>query len=84
MICCQQDSGSWQVGGEELIEAAQKEKPDLIHLDYNLGRAEALPGNDSEAAGHSERAVKIDRDPEVVEQAWFSVGHSLSAAASHG
>lgn len=60
--------------GKELIEAAQKEKPDLIHLDYNLGRAEALLGNDSEAAGHFERAVKTDRDPEVVEQAWFQLG----------
>lgn len=60
--------------GKELIEAAQKEKPDLIHLDYNLGRAEALLGNDSEAAGHFERTVKTDSDPEVVEQAWFQLG----------
>jgi len=60
--------------GKELIEAAQKEKSDLIHLDYNLGRAEALLGNDNEAAGHFERAVKTDGDPEVVEQAWFQLG----------
>jgi tetratricopeptide (TPR) repeat protein len=60
--------------GKELIEAAQKEKPDLIHLDYNLGRAEALLGNDSAAAGHFERAVKADSDSEVVEQAWFQLG----------
>lgn len=60
--------------GKELIEAAQKEKSDLIHLDYNLGRAEALLGNDNEAAGHFERAVKTDSDPEVVEQAWFQLG----------
>jgi len=60
--------------GKELIEAAQKEKPDLIHLDYNLGRAEALLGNDSAAAGHFEGAVKADSDSEVVEQAWFQLG----------
>ena len=60
--------------GKEFIEAAQKQKPDLIHLDYNLGRAEALLGNDSDAAGHFERAVKNDSDPEVVEQAWFQLG----------
>jgi tetratricopeptide (TPR) repeat protein len=60
--------------GKELIVAAQKEKSDLIHLDYNLGRAEALLGNDNEAAGHFERAVKTDGDPEVVEQAWFQLG----------
>jgi len=60
--------------GKELIEAAQKEKPDLIHLDYNLGRAETLLGNDNAAAEHFERAVKADTDPEVVEQAWFQLG----------
>lgn len=60
--------------GKELIEAAQKERPDLIHLDYNLGRAEGLLGNDSEAARHFERAVKTDSDPDVVEQAWFQLG----------
>jgi Flp pilus assembly protein TadD len=43
-------------------------------LDYNLGRAEALLGNDNNAAGHFERAVKTDTDPEVVEQAWFQLG----------
>jgi len=60
--------------GKELIEAAQKEKPDLIHLDYNLGRAEMLLGNDADAAAHFERTVKTDGDPEVIEQAWFQLG----------
>lgn len=61
-------------GGKELIEAAQKEKPDLLHLDYNLGRADMLLNNDAEAASHFERTVKSDSDPEVIEQAWFQLG----------
>src|SRR5258708_37979133 len=56
--------------GKELIEAAQREKPNLIHLDYNLGRAEMLLGNADAAARHFERAVKTDTDPQVAEQAW--------------
>lgn len=60
--------------GKELIEAAQREKPDLVHLDYNLGRAEMLLGNDSAAAAHFERTVKTDHDPELIEQAWFQLG----------
>jgi lipopolysaccharide biosynthesis regulator YciM len=60
--------------GKELIEAAQKEKPDLVHLDYNLGRAEMLLGEDAAAAEHFERTVKTDTDPELIEQAWFQLG----------
>jgi tetratricopeptide (TPR) repeat protein len=60
--------------GKELIEAAQREKPDLVHLDYNLGRAEMLLNNLAAAASHFERAVKTDSDPEVIEQAWFQLG----------
>ena len=60
--------------GKELIEAARREKPDLVHLDYNLGRAEMVLGNDAVAASHFERAVKTDTDPEVIEQAWFQLG----------
>lgn len=60
--------------GKELIEAAQREKPGLVHLDYNLGRAEMLLGNDAAAAIHFERAVKIDTDPQVTEQAWYQLG----------
>lgn len=60
--------------GKELMEAAQKEKPNLVHLDYNLGRAEMLLGNDEAASNHFERAVKTDADPEVVEQAWYQLG----------
>ena len=60
--------------GKELIEAAQREKPGLVHLDYNLGRAEMLLGNDAAAASHFERAVKTDTDPQVTEQAWYQLG----------
>lgn len=60
--------------GKELIEAAQKEKPGLVHIDYNLGRAEMLLGNDTAAAAHFEQAVKTDAQPEIVEQAWFQLG----------
>jgi tetratricopeptide (TPR) repeat protein len=62
------------VKGKELMEAAQKEKPNLLHLDYNLGRAEMLLDNNAAAASHFERAVKTDPDPEVIEQAWFQLG----------
>ncbi len=60
--------------GKELIEAAQREKPGLVHLDYNLGRAEMLLNNEAAAASHFERAVKTDTDPELIEQAWFQLG----------
>jgi len=60
--------------GKELIEAAQREKPGLVHMDYNLGRAEMLLGNDAAATSHFERSVKTDTDPEVLEQAWYQLG----------
>jgi tetratricopeptide (TPR) repeat protein len=60
--------------GKELIEAAQKEKPGLVHVNYNLGRAEMLLGEDEPAARDFELAIKVDSDPEVVKQAWFQLG----------
>jgi tetratricopeptide (TPR) repeat protein len=60
--------------GKELMEAAQRTKPGLTHMDYNLGRAEMLLGNDAAAAAHFERAVKTDTTPEVVQQAWYQLG----------
>src|SRR3984885_3206458 len=59
---------------EELIEAALREKPGLIHPDYNLGRAESLLGKDEVAAVHLQKATTVDSDPEVVEQAWYQLG----------
>jgi tetratricopeptide (TPR) repeat protein len=60
--------------GKELIEAAQNEKPNLVHIDYNLGRAEMLLGNYAAAAGHFEDAVRTDKDPEMIEQTWYQLG----------
>lgn len=60
--------------GKELIEAAEREKPGLVHLDYNLGRAEMLLGDSAAAASHFESTVKTDADPEIVEQAWYQLG----------
>jgi tetratricopeptide (TPR) repeat protein len=63
------------VKGKELIEAALKEKPGLLHSDYNLGRAEMLLGNDAVAAEHLEQATSVPgSDPEVVAQAWYQLG----------
>ena len=61
--------------GKELIEAALKEKPRLLHSDYNLGRAEMLLGNDAAAAQLLERATSAPgSDPEVIQQAWYQLG----------
>jgi tetratricopeptide (TPR) repeat protein len=61
--------------GKDLIEAALREKPGLLHVDYNLGRAEMLLGNDAAAARHLERATSAPgSDPEVVQQAWYQLG----------
>src|SRR5215470_6879094 len=59
---------------KRLIEEALKQKPGLIHSDYNLGRAEMLLGNDAVAATHFERATQTDTDPEVITQAWYQLG----------
>jgi tetratricopeptide (TPR) repeat protein len=60
--------------GKELIEAALRKKPGLIHGDYNLGRAHMLLGEDAAAAELLKRAATTDTDPEVVEQAWYQLG----------
>jgi tetratricopeptide (TPR) repeat protein len=56
------------------LEEAQREKPGLLHLAYNLGRAKMLLGNEADAVGDFERSVKTDPDPEVVMQAWYQLG----------
>ncbi len=61
--------------GKELIEAALRAKPGLLHSDYNLGRAEMLLGNDAAAAQRLERATSASgSDPEVIQQAWYQLG----------
>jgi len=58
-----------------LIEAAANQEAGLRHLDYNLGRAEMLLGNDAAAAQHLERATSAPgSDSEVIEQAWYQLG----------
>ena len=58
----------------ELIDGALKEKPGLLHADYNLGRVEKLLGNDSSAAALLEKTTVTDGDPEIVQQAWYQLG----------
>lgn len=59
---------------KELIEGALKEKPGLLHADYNLGRVEKLLGNDAAAATLFEKAAVTDADPEIVQQTWYQLG----------
>jgi len=61
--------------GKQLIEEALRRKVDLLHADYNLGRAEMLLGNNVAAAQHFERATSAPgSDPDVIEQAWYQLG----------
>jgi tetratricopeptide (TPR) repeat protein len=60
--------------GKELIQAAERAKPGMVHMDYNLGRAEMLLGEDENAARQFQLAIKTDSDPEVVTQAWYQLG----------
>jgi tetratricopeptide (TPR) repeat protein len=61
--------------GKVLIEAALRQKPGLLHADYNLGRAEMLLGNDAAASRLLERATAAPgSDPEVIQQAWYQLG----------
>jgi tetratricopeptide (TPR) repeat protein len=59
---------------KELVEAAVREKPDLHHVDYFLGRAEMELGNDSSAADHLKRATASETDPEFLQQSWYQLG----------
>jgi tetratricopeptide (TPR) repeat protein len=63
--------------GKQLIEAALKVRTDLVHADYNLGRAEMLLGNDAAAAEDFQRATKTDSDPDVLQQTWYRLGTVL-------
>jgi tetratricopeptide (TPR) repeat protein len=61
--------------GKQLIEEALRQRPNLLHADYNLGRAEMLLGNNAAAAEHLERATSAPgSDPDVIEQAWYQLG----------
>lgn len=61
--------------GKQLIEEALRQKANLLHADYNLGRAEMLLGNNAAAAQHFARATSAPgSDPDVIEQAWYQLG----------
>lgn len=61
--------------GKELIEEALRERPGMLHADYNLGRAEMLLGNNAAAARFLKRAtVAAGSDPEVIVQSWYQLG----------
>jgi tetratricopeptide (TPR) repeat protein len=61
--------------GKELIEQALRQKPRLLHSDYNLGRAEMLLGNDAAAAQKLELATSAPgSDPDIIQQAWYQLG----------
>jgi predicted Zn-dependent protease len=59
--------------GKELIEAALKQKPELLNADYNLGRAEMQVGDDAAAAVLLKRATTSSSEPEIVQQAWYQL-----------
>jgi len=56
------------------IEAALRQKSDFRHVDYNLGRAEMLLGQDGAALERFQRAVTTEKDEEVLQQAWYQLG----------
>jgi len=59
---------------KQFIEAALQQKSDFHHVDYNLGRAEMLLGQDGAALERFQRAVTTERDEEVLQQAWYQLG----------
>src|SRR5262249_3971716 len=59
---------------KQLIEEALQVRPELRHGDYNLGRAEALGGQDEAAIKHFEKAATTETDEEVLQQVWFQLG----------
>ena len=59
---------------KEFMEAALREKPDLHHADYILGRAELQLGNDSAAMNFLKRATTTETDPEFLQQSWYQLG----------
>jgi tetratricopeptide (TPR) repeat protein len=59
---------------KEFIDAALREKPDLHHADYILGRAEMQLGNDGVAMEFLRHATAIETDPEFLQQSWYQLG----------
>jgi tetratricopeptide (TPR) repeat protein len=63
--------------GKGMIEAALKERPNLLNSDYNLGRAEMQLGNDEAAIVDFTNAIKGNSEPEIVRQSWYQLGTVL-------
>jgi len=61
------------VTGKRLIEEALRARADLLHVDYNLGRAEMQLGNDAAAMEDFQRVTKADSDPEILQLAWYQL-----------
>ena len=59
---------------KEFMEAALRQKPDLHHADYILGRAELQLGNDNAAMDRLKRATTTETDPEFLQQSWYQLG----------
>ncbi len=59
---------------KKFIETALREKSDLHHVDYILGRAEMQLGNDSVAMDFLKRATASETDPEFLQQSWYQLG----------
>ena len=60
--------------GISLIERAVKEKPDLMNVDYNLGRAKMALNDDQSALQHLKRATAGNSDLETIPLAWYQLG----------
>jgi len=59
---------------KEFMEAALREKSDLHHANYILGRAELQLGNDSVAMDFLKRSTAVETDPEFLQQSWYQLG----------
>lgn len=59
--------------GKPLIEAALRQDPNLKEAYYYLGRAHMQLGNESEALEALKKAVAINSNSEILEQAWYQL-----------
>lgn len=61
------------LAGKQLILEAMKARTDLLHVDYNLGRAEMQLGNDGAAMQDFQRVTLADSDAEILQLAWYQL-----------
>jgi tetratricopeptide (TPR) repeat protein len=60
--------------GKPLIEAALRQDPNLKEAYYYLGRAQMQLGHEDEALEALNKAVTINSNSEILEQAWYQLG----------